>query len=365
MKILIDIGHPGHVHYFRNFIKIMENKGNKFLIISRDKEVAFKLLEFYKIPYKTRGKGGKGFLGKLLYLIVADIRILKYAIKFKPDLFLSFSSTYAGHVAFLIGKPHILFDDTEHAKFEHLMYKPFATAILTPSCFYKNLGKKHISFNGYMELCYLHHNQFIPDPNVLKLLGVSKNEKYIIIRFVSWGASHDFGQYGLDLSSKLRIVSELRKYSKVFISSESVLPEELERYRLSIPPEKLHDALSFASLYLGEGGTTASEASILGIPAIYINSLPLMGYLQDEKDAGLLFHHDNPDDIILKAKEVLSDQNSKIKFDENRQVLLKNKIDVTSLMVWFIENYPASVKTLKENQRLQDRFLAIKEVDSK
>ncbi len=26
MKILIDIGHPTHLHYFENFIKIMENK---------------------------------------------------------------------------------------------------------------------------------------------------------------------------------------------------------------------------------------------------------------------------------------------------------------------------------------------------
>jgi len=27
MKILIDIGHPAHVHYFRNFIKMMESNG--------------------------------------------------------------------------------------------------------------------------------------------------------------------------------------------------------------------------------------------------------------------------------------------------------------------------------------------------
>jgi uncharacterized protein len=365
MKIIIDIGHPGHVHYFRNFIKKMEEDGHIFLIISRDKEVTFKLLESYKISFKSRGKGGKRLIGKLLYLIIADFKILKYAIEFKPDLFLSFSSTYAGHVAFLLGRPHILFDDTEHAKYEHLMYKPFASAILTPSCFYKNLGKKQIPFEGYMELCYLHHNQYISNPDVLDLLGVSKSEKYIIVRFVSWGASHDIGQHGLDFNSKLRIVHELSKYARVFISSESVLPEELERFRILISPEKLHDALSFASLYLGEGGTTASEASILGVPAIYVNSLPLMGYLQHEKDAGLLYHLNNPDDIILKAKEILSDQNSKKIFDEKRQSLLKGKIDVTAFMVWFMENYPASVKIMKENPEYQDRFLGNIELGSK
>lgn len=356
MKILIDIGHPGHVHYFRNFVKEMEKKGHLFLIIARDKEVTFKLLDFYKIPFKPRGKGGKGLIGKLFYILVADLLILRHASRFKPDLFLSFSSTYAGHVAFILNKPHIVFDDTEHATFEHLMYKPFATAILTPACFYKELGKKHIFFNSYMELCYLHPNHFFPDKDILNLLQLSDNEKYIIIRFVSWEAGHDFGQHGLDHNSKMEIVRELTKYARIFISSESSVPEELERYRIAIPPEKLHDALSFCSLYLGEGGTTASEASILGIPSIYVNSLPLMGYLKDEQDSGVLFHISESSDVILRASEILNMQNAKDIFKENSKELLKDKIDVTAFMVWFIENFPASNMIMKENPDYQNRF---------
>ncbi len=356
MKILIDIGHPGHVHYFRNFIKGMEERNHEFLVIARDKEVTFKLLEFYKIKFTSRGKGGKGFIGKLFYILVADFRIFKEAIKFRPALLLSFSSTYCGHVAFLINKPHIVFDDTEHATLEHFMYKPFAKVIITPSCFYKNLGQKQIFFNGYMELCYLHPNQFVPDPDVLDLLRVLRNEKYIIVRFVSWEASHDVGQQGLDFTTKLRIVNELSNYARVFISSESTLPEELEKFRVSVPPERLHDALSFSSLYLGEGGTTASEAAILGIPAIYINSLPLMGYLKEEQDAGLLFHLDKTEEILSKAIEILQKHDAKEFFIEKSQKLLKDKIDVTEFMIWFIENYPKSLKIMKENPDYQDSF---------
>jgi hypothetical protein len=356
VKILIDIGHPGHVHYFRNFIKGMEERNHEFVVIARDKEVTFKLLEFYKIKFTSRGKGGKGFIGKLFYILVADFRIFKEAIKFRPALLLSFSSTYCGHIAFLINKPHIVFDDTEHATLEHFMYKPFAKVIITPSCFYKNLGQKQIFFNGYMELCYLHSNQFVPDPDVLDLLRVSKNEKYIIVRFVSWEAAHDFGQNGLDYNSKLKIVSELSKYVKVFISSESELPVEFESFRMSIPPHKLHDAIAFSSLYLGEGGTTASEATILGIPAIYINSLPLMGYLKEERDAGLLFHLQKTEDILSKAIDVLKLPDLKEIYYEKSKKLLKDKIEVTEFMVWFIENYPDSVKVMKENPEYQDRF---------
>jgi uncharacterized protein len=356
MKILIDIGHPGHVHYFRNFIKKMEERNHVFLVIARDKEVTFKLLEHYEIPYRSRGKGGKGFIGKLIYILIADYRIFRYATKFNPDIFLSFSSTYAGHVAFLLNKSHILFDDTEHAKLEHIMYKPFAKAIVTPACFYKKMGPKQIFFNGYMEFCYLHPNQFVADPGVLDILQISNEEKFIIVRFVSWEAGHDFGQHGLDYNSKLKIVSDLSKYVKVFISSESDLPIEFERFRMSIPPHKLHDAISFSSLYIGEGGTTASEATILGIPSIYINSLPLMGYLKEEMGSGLLFHLQRTEDILSKAKEVLRMPNSKEIFSGKSKKMLNDKIDVTPFMIWFVENYPGSVRIMKENPEYQLRF---------
>ena len=36
--------------------------------------------------------------------------------------------------------------------------------------------------------------------------------------------------------------------------------------------------------------------------------------------------------------------------------MLKEKIDVTAFMVWFIENYPESAKIMKENPDYQLRF---------
>ena len=37
MKILFDLGHPAHVHYFKNLIKLLEKNGNQVLIIARKK----------------------------------------------------------------------------------------------------------------------------------------------------------------------------------------------------------------------------------------------------------------------------------------------------------------------------------------
>ena len=66
MKILIDIGHPAHVHYFRNFIKIMEDRGHEFLIIAKNRSVTFNLLDSYNIKFIKRRNYPKSLIGKLI-----------------------------------------------------------------------------------------------------------------------------------------------------------------------------------------------------------------------------------------------------------------------------------------------------------
>ena len=49
MKILFDLGHPAHVHYFKNLIKVLEKNGNQIMIIARKKDVTHNLLKIYKM----------------------------------------------------------------------------------------------------------------------------------------------------------------------------------------------------------------------------------------------------------------------------------------------------------------------------
>ena len=65
-----------------------------------------------------------------------------------------------------------------------------------------DLGRKHIRYNGFHELAYLHPNRFKPDISVLDELKVKEGEKFVILRFVSWNATHDFGQAGLSFDQK-------------------------------------------------------------------------------------------------------------------------------------------------------------------
>ncbi len=346
MKIFIDIGHPAHVHYFRNFIKIMESKGHTFFISSREKECTSELLQSYDLPFFSRGKGKNGIIGKLLYMLKADYILYKKALKFKPDYFLSFGSPYAAQVSWLLQKPHIACDDTEHVKFSRMLYKPFTKVVFTPFGYLKNLGTKQISFNSFMELCSLHPNYYSPDSSIYNILGITQNEPYIMLRFVSWNANHDIGEVGLNLETKMTLVNMLKQKFKIFISSEGELPEGLKQYKIKIPVQRMHDALAFSTLFIGEGATMASECAMLGIPAIYVNSLDA-GTLQAQEKFGLIFGFRNSVGVIEKAKELIANENLRAEFKIKRDKMLSKMIDPTEMLVNYFENYQNATKTIK------------------
>ncbi len=336
MKIFIDIGHPAHVHYFKNFIKIMQNKGHDYFITAREKDISFDLLKKYNLKYKTRGSGGNSFIGKLIYIIKADYILYKFSKIFKPDIFLSFGSPYLAHVSKFLRKPHIAFSDTEHAKYEFMMLLPFKYKIFTPDSFLNHLGKNHYFFKGYMESCYLHPKYFRPNPKSLDYLNLKKNEKFIIVRFVSWNASHDYGHGGINHNQKLFIINKLSNYGKVFISSEDKLPDELEKYKLKIPPEKMHDILHYANLYLGESITMSTESVLLGTPSIVISSLPEMGVPRDLEKYKMSWWFKNfTNDIEVIIDKIFMTPASTFKKIKER--IINENDDITDFMVKIIE----------------------------
>jgi hypothetical protein len=358
MRIFIDIGHPAHVHYFKNFIKIMKSKGHTFFVSARERSIIFDLLKKYKIPFFNRGKGKDAIIGKLFYMFAADFKLLSKAIKFKPQVFISFASPYASQTAWLLRTPHIVIDDTEHARFGHLFYKPFSSIFLNPSCFKKDFGKRQIRFNSYSELFYLHPNNFCIASDILTLLGITENEKLALLRFVSWKAGHDIGHSGLDLATKRQLVELLvEKGYKVFISMEGENADPFfDKYMIKISPDLIHQVMAHADLLVTEGATMASECAMLGTPAIYVNSLDA-GTLREQEDKyQLIYGFRSSKGVLEKVSELISTPNLKETYQLRRQKMLSEKIDPTAFLVWFIENYPGSMKLMKENPNYQDRF---------
>jgi uncharacterized protein len=350
MKILIDIGHPAHVHLFKHFAWEMQLKGHKVLYTCRDKEFEIRLLTTYGFQFVNFGKKFTSTLGKILGMLIFDFKELKVALKFKPDIFISHGSIYAAHAAWLIRKPHISMEDTYN--FEQIrLYLPFTKHVLTAEYDHPLKTDKLIKYAGYHELAYLHPNRFSPDATVLQDLGIKEGEKYIIMRFVSWNASHDIGHKGISFENKLKAIKEFSKYAKVFISSEGALPKELEKHRIQIRPERMHDAIAFSSFVFGESSTMSEEAAMLGIPSIYLfnNSTFYTSHL--ERDYQIMFNYSESEVdqklAIDKGVELLNSNDISEQWLQKRNKILSEKIDVTAFMVWFIENYPQSVKIMK------------------
>lgn len=369
MRIVVDLNHPAHVHLFKNFIEIMNSKGHDVLITASDKEITFELLNLYNFEYVNLGSYGKSPFEKLLNVPKLDYRMYKAVKKFNPDIFLGVGSIRASHVAYLMGKPSIAFEDTEHCKEQHILYIPFTSTILTPSCFKGNLGKKQIRYNGYHEISYLHPNYFKPNPSVLEEMGLSKDDNFFLIRFASFSATHDTQSEKFKKEYVLPLIEKLEKNGKIIISSEEKLDKYLEKYQYNLSPTKYHDVLYHAKMYIGESSTSAEEAAILGTPSlnferILINGTPhsfgeLSGVLNElENKYGLVYCFHDEEKLLQKLDELLDKgiKDTKQEWIEKSYKLLKDNIDVTQFMVWFIENYPKSFRAMKSNYKIQYQF---------
>lgn len=322
----------------------MERRGHEILITASDKDIAKQLLDLYKLPYVSLGGYGKGIARKVLNLPILDFRMWKAVRKFNPDILIGFGSIRAAHVSWFLRKISIILDDTEHAKFGQLLYKPFVTKILTPECFQKDFGRKQIRFKGTTDLLYLHPNRFTPNPAILKEIRLTPDDTYFIVRFISWDANHDVGVKGIE--NKVAFVHNLEKYGRVLITSEGELPAELEKNRITISPEKIHDLMYYATLFIGESGTMATESACMGVHAVVVNPEAIhangsytFGVFKYLNDYGLLFAYNNEDHALNKVGELFGIANLKEEGKEKRKKLLAENYDVTDYLVKFVEEY--------------------------
>jgi predicted glycosyltransferase len=337
---LIDIGHPAHVHFYKNAVSDLRARGHKVKITAREKDIALKLLEAYDLEYVNLGLHQKSMASKSLGMVRRDYKLLEIAKEFKADVLTGIHNMYAAHVGSLMNKPSVIFTDTEHGSVNNKLTFPFATVICTPESFKKNLGAKQLVYKGYHELAYLHPKYFKPNPSVLEPLDLNKDDKFIVLRFVSWEASHDVKQKGLTSDEKESFIKQLERYGRVLITSEGGFEKKFEKYKIKLKPEKIHDLLYYAELYFGEGGTMGSEAGLVGTPSVHVSTTAKhCGVFEELRDKfGLIYIYDDGKSGMKKAVELL-ESNAKLAWREKRAKMLNQTIDVNEFIVNTIEKY--------------------------
>jgi len=359
MKILTDLGHPKNVHVLKNLIPLLEQKGHELYFVYREREHIKELCDAFGICAINRGKGGNGLLGKFIYLIKTDFQFLKLANQIKPDLLLSFASPYLANLALFTKIPMIVFDDTEQNRLAQRIYSSCSAAIVVPACFGKTLSRRQFRFDGYYELAYLSPPHFQPDPSIIKELGLTAGEKYVLLRFVSWQAVHDLSHHGLSLQEKQDLVASFSGMAKVFISAEGDLPNGLEPLRLKMSAERIHQVLAHSRLVFSEGATMAAEAAVLGVPSIYCSDLR-PGYIADlEKRYGLLhaFSRKNFKEALAKGMEILQDRGEIRKnLAQKKNAMIAQSVDVVAFLTWFVDRFPESVEVMLDDPGYAEGF---------
>jgi predicted glycosyltransferase len=329
MNILFDIAHPADVHFYKNARKKLIQLGHKVIFMARDKDVVIQLLEEYKIPYEKGSTARKGFFrlsGELIHWYLNAFRLIR---KHKIDIAVSLSSPSTAWAAMVNGIPHLMFDDTETALTQMRMARPATKWIFTPKCINDYWGPKHIKYSSIHDMAYLRPKYFTPErcPQL--------DEKYAIIRFVSWDAAHDWGAEKTAAEYQKKIFRILAEKMTVYITAEGELPEELAPFRLPVKPSRLHDAIAYAQIVAGDGATTATEAAVLGVPSLYISPFSnQLGYCSFLKKYNLLYTASTPEKGISELKYILRNLKlTRAKVRKNRKKLLNDTIDLTEYIV--------------------------------
>ena len=345
MKVLIDLGHPAHVHLFRNLYSELTREGHTVIITTKDIQIVRRLLDLYDIPYILLGKKSDHLIGKIWDQIYFGWKVFWLVRKYRIDLAIGTSINVA-HVSRISRATSFVFDDDDNAK-QPLMVRfghPFADYLVSPDVLdFERLKPNEITYPGYHELAYLHPSRFSPDPSVLRELGLGENENFFILRFGAFKAHHDVGVVGLNIEQKRMLVNFLSEFGRVIITTERDIDQEFLPYQMKVSPEKVHSLMAYAKILIGDSQTMCSEAAVLGVPSLRCNSFAgCVSYLEEQEKKYELVYSFLPSEfekLFEKVKEWVVDPELKTKWMLRRQIMLQDKIDVTSFFKEMIYNF--------------------------
>jgi uncharacterized protein len=333
MRVIVDINHPAHVHFFKCPIQILRARGHDVLVASRVKDVTTQLLDELQIEHVIlSSQTTKGVVSLAKELLQRDWRLYQLAKTWKADCLTAIGGTFSAHAGFLAGIPSIVFYDTENARLQNAITYPFVTQLFVPNCYSGPLPRYATRYPGYHELSYLHPNRFTPNRELALQSGLSPSRPGFLVRTSAWMANHDLGDRGWDRGLLTNIITLLSDFGQVILSTEATPPTDLRHYLYTGSAASVHHTMAFCTFYVGESATMASECAVLGVPAIYI-ARTSRGYTNEQEEKyGLV---KNIRDFRWPAIEAAIDDylsTPRSHWVKARQLLLNDTIDVANFV---------------------------------
>lgn len=333
LRVLVEALHPAQVHFFRFAIELLQSQGHEVLVITREKDVTIDLIKQFGWNYRCLSRRRNGHFGMAIELMSRYWQLLKLARQFRPDVMVARTGVTIGLIGALLRIPRLVQDDTEHAKLQRAIGLPFATRIITGSGYLGEHGTRQFRYKGQSSQAYLHPDYFHPKTERLVAAGIDPRQPYIVLRTVSWEAAHDAGMRGIGEEGLKQVVTRLSQYGRVIISTEGRLPDSLKEYRNPLAAQDMHTLLAHCKLYIGEGGTMAAEAAVLGKPSIFCSQLRCGFLLALEEEYDLLYNFNEFERGLIKAEELLQDPEVGVRWRQKQQHLMDESDDIPAFIV--------------------------------
>lgn len=365
MRVLFLLAHPAKFHFHKVQINKLKQKGHKVKILIVKKDILEDLVKEEGWPYLNiypEGRKIKGF-GTILNALISTVRmtyrLIHYTRNKNFDLYIGDFLTWLGRIRgvdCLFPTDDVLSEVPEG----QIFYIP-STFLFAPKI--TDLGyydKKTIRYDGYKALAHLHPNHFIPDKN--KLSPSLRKNDFFLIRCTGFMATHDKGHTGITDNILRQLLIILNKRGKVIISSERELPDDLKNYTFSIRKSDISHYISFCKIFISDSTTMTAEAAVLGTPSLeydsYFEKIDQMVELGDTFSLTYGFSPSRGPKRLYNKLEDLLNKNYDLKqeFQTRRKKLIETKIDVSSYLIWIIENYPQSIKIINDNPDYQYKF---------
>lgn len=348
---LFSLGHPAHFHMFKQTIHALSDEGNRIIVVVRPKDVLEQLCINEGLPYVKVGEpsAGKGKVAKALEVVHRFRAIAKIVRKEKPCMLIGSDGVMA-YLGTWFHIPSFEFFDDDYSiiKLYAWAFFPFYSDLVCPNITDPGRWKKKkTGYEGYQKLAYLHPNCFTPDKAVVEQY-FSPEKPYFLLRFAQLNAHHDGGVGGINAEVAKCLIEKFSPYGQVYITSERPLEPQLEAYRLHFNPSDMHHILAFAKLYVGDSQSMAVEAAMLGTPSLRFNDfagkISVLEELEHKYGLTFAFPTTAPQRLYDKVDELLAMNDLGEVFQQRRQVMLSEKIDVAAFFTWFLKNYPESRK---------------------
>jgi predicted glycosyltransferase len=279
-----------------------------------------------------------------------DRRTFKY-VEMLPKIVRGCEAGMAAHADCVIGfgmepalvgaalrRPSVCFTDSEPMAVQNEVMRRLGTCVVTPDCFLGDLGPRHVRVRGYKELAYLHPDRFKPDESVLRELRVTPREPYAVVRFGALRAGHDFRRRGFSAAQRSLLVDRLGRRLKVFVSPEGPPDPVFREKLLPTRPSRIHHVLSFARCLVTDTGTMATEAAVLGTPAIIFGSAvrEFGNFRELEEKYDLLRMYDDADAAVEAAVVLSGRLEDKQRCAVRRDRMLADKVDVSEALLQLV-----------------------------